>query len=496
MSEEIKKLLTKDIQVIAVICNQFGDTGKGKFSDYLASDWADVVVRGTGGNNAGHTVVVNNRQRIFHLIPAGITQDERGVINILGNGMVIDLQVLNQELDELESEGVSFKNLMVSKDAHVIMPYHIDHDKAKHQSQKEGGIGSTGRGIGPCYSDKIARYGIMVKDLFDKKQLKKRIKKASLSYPEQKIDADKVIKELEPFAERINPFVKDTVTEMRKFHSQGKKILLEGAQGILLSIEHGTYPYVTSSDCSLNGTASGAGLSAKDVDLPLGIIKFPMMTRVGAGPFPTELGGKESEKYCSNEEYVNSWELEHHNVPHEIIEDKAKYKHNDPKIIEMINSEDEFTQGVGLRLIAGEYGATTARPRRVGWTDAVAIRYAKQINGPFFVLTKVDCLSGSDNFKICYGYEDQEKKDNEKENKNNKEGNQITEEFSRDENFLRRVTPKYKTYDGFKEDISKITEYDKLPESLRQAIDDFEEFTGGKVVIVSVGPERDQTIVR
>ena len=283
--------LLKNVQTIAVICNQWGDTGKGKFSDYFASQWADVTARGTGGNNAGHTVVVNGKEKIFHLIPAGVTNDSLGKTTILGNGMVIDLAVLSSELDDLDKEGVSYNNLLISRDANVIMPYHINRDKAKHQSQKKGGIGSTGRGIGPCYTDKVARRGIMINDLFNRDRLVKKINKVREFYLEQKIDTENIIEQLKPYAERIEPFVRDTVAEMHNFMRGGKKILLEGAQGLLLSIEHGTYPYVTSSDCSLNGTASGVGLSAKNIDLSLGIVKFPFMTRVGAGPFPTELGG-------------------------------------------------------------------------------------------------------------------------------------------------------------------------------------------------------------
>jgi len=472
--------LLEGVQTLAIVCNQWGDTGKGKFSDYFASQWADVTARGTGGNNAGHTVVVNGKEKIFHLIPAGISNDSSGKITILGNGMVIDIPVLFQEIDELDAEGVSYNNLMVSKDASVIMPYHVNQDKAKHQSQKEGGIGSTGRGIGPCYTDKVARRGILIEDLFDRDKLSRKINVAKGIYLEQMINSDEIIDRLMPFAERIKPFVRDTISEMHMFMREGKKILLEGAQGLLLSIEHGTYPYVTSSDCSLNGTASGVGISAKMVDLPLGIVKFPFMTRVGAGPFPTELGDIKSEAYCAEEGHTKIDELVRYNIPHQVTEKGFRYKNNDKKILEMINSDDEFIQGIGIRLAAGEYGATTGRPRRIGWTDAVVAKYAVGINGPFMILTKSDSISGADQFKLCYGYEDKDR---------------IIGNFSRDERTLREISPEYKPYKGY-EDISGVRSYDRLPISLRQAIGDFEDFTHGKVVVVSVGADREETIVR
>ncbi len=472
--------LLKNVQTVAVICNQWGDTGKGKFSDYLAFQWADVSARGTGGNNAGHTVVINGKEKIYHLIPAGITNDSLGKTTILGNGMVIDLAVLFSELDDLDKEKTSYNNLMISKDANVIMPYHVNRDKAKNQSQKHGGIGSTGRGIGPSYTDKIARRGIMISDLFDKDRLVKKINKVRELYPEQEIDTENIIEQLRPYAERIKPFVRDTVTEMHNFMRNGKKILLEGAQGLLLSIEHGTYPYVTSSDCSLNGTASGVGLSAKAIDLPLGVVKFPFMTRVGAGPFPTELGGNISESYCAEDGHVKSDELREYNIPHEIDNGKIKYDWKDPKIVEMMNSKNQFAQSVGIRLAAGEYGATTGRPRRIGWTDAVAAKYAVGINGPLMLLTKADCLSESEEFKLCYGYT---------------EGSKSHTDFSRNEKFLRGVNPEYKSYQGYG-NISDVRNYEGLPKSLKKAVQDFEKFTFGSVVAVSVGPDREETIVR
>jgi len=472
--------LVKDKQIIAIVCNQFGDTGKGKFSDYFASHWADVIARGTGGNNAGHTIVVNGKQKIFHLLPSGITEDKNGKINILGNGMVIDIKALCEELKELEKENITYNNLMISKDAHVIMPWHVSQDRAKNMSQKSGGIGSTGRGIGPCYADKIARRGIKKSDLFDKEILEKKVNKIKQFYPEQNIDFSQVLQELSPCIEKIKPFVKNTIQEIHKLKEQGKKICIEGAQGLFLSIEHGTYPYVTSSDPSLNGTANGVGLNARDIDLTLGLIKFPFMTRVGAGPFPTELGAKESEDHCAQDGITLKAELKKYQIPHEEENGKIKYDPSHKKILEMINSQDSLIQGIGIRLAASEYGATTGRPRRTGWTDAILGKYARRINGPRFILTKVDSLAGAEKFGICYGY---------------KLNNNSFIEYDQDEKFLKQLVPEIKYYPGYK-NISQIKDFGSLPEGLKQAIEDFEDFTGGKVAIISVGPEREQTIVR
>lgn len=474
--------LLEGVKTVAIVCNQWGDTGKGKFSDYFANEWADVTARGTGGNNAGHTVVVNGQEKIFHLIPAGIVNDSRGQVTVLGNGMVIDPEVLCGELDELAREGITFNNLMVSRDAHVIMPYQVARDKARDKSQKGGGIGSTGRGIGPCYTDKVARRGITIGDLYERDKLARKINKVREFYPEQDFNKDDLIAYLVPFSQRLRPFVRDTVSEMHGFMRHGKRILLEGAQGLFLSIEHGTYPYVTSSDCSLNGTASGVGLSARMIDLPLGIVKFPFMTRVGAGPFPTEFGGSTSEAYCAQDSgNRKADELAKYGVNHVVSDDgKVRYDRKDPRIIEMMNSEDEMEQGVGIRLAAGEYGATTGRPRRTGWVDAVMGRYAVGINGPLMVLTKTDSIAGLREIKVSYEY---------------KNSSGSTNVFSRDENDLKGSKPVYTAYKGYG-DISDVRDYSRLPSSLQAAIKDYEIFTGGRVAVVSVGPDREETIIR
>ncbi len=508
--------LFRGYQTVAVICNQWGDTGKGKFCDLFSSEWADVIARGTGGNNAGHTVVINGKEKIFHLIPSGIFYDGNGKINMLGNGMVIDPKALCYELDELEQEGGTYENLMISKDAHVTLPFHKAFDKKRDASQKKGGIGTTGRGIGPTYTDKIARRGIMIQDLFNIDVLESKIEERLEYYETIKIgervkellenkktdptasdgylaeieksfkeinikhETERIIEELKPYSERIKPFVRDTVKELHSLHKQDKKILLEGAQGLLLSVEYGTYKYVTSSDPSLAGTIAGVGLSPVMVDIALGIIKYPFMTRVGAGPFPTELGGIESEEYCANPEINKEWELKKYSIPYEKEGRQINYERHHPTIMEMINSDNPFTKGIGIRLAAGEYGATTGRPRRTGWTDAVAAKYARKINGPFFILTKPDSIGGCDEFNLCFGYKD---------------GDVMHEEFDKDTDFLRRVIPVLKKYNGCP-DISEVRSHNDLPSSFKQSVKDFEGFTKGRVVIISNGPERDQTIIR
>lgn len=472
--------LLQGVQTIAVVCNQWGDTGKGKFSDYFASQWADVIARGTGGNNAGHTVVRDGKARVFQSLPAGIAYDDLGKINILGNGMVLDLRLLSEELHDLEKDRMSFRNLMISKDAHVIMPYHIARDKAHHQSQKDGGIGSTGKGIGPCYADKIARRGIRVGDLFDQDTLATKIKSAMALYPEQHLDVDEMMCQMAALAVEIKSLVKDTVVEMHEFMKQGKRILLEGAQGLLLSIEHGTYPYVTSSDSSLNGTASGVGLSARAIDLPLGIFKFPFMTRVGGGPFPTELGATLSEEHCADAAVTKASELKKLGIPHVSKNGHIHYDAHHPEIRRLMNSQEPFEQGVGIRLAAAEYGAVTGRPRRIGWADAVAAKYAVKLNSTSkIILTKTDAMAGADSFQICYGY---------------RKDSTTVSTFDRNPAALQAIRPSYKKYKGY-QDIGSVRDDQQLPTSLRRAIADFERFTESSAVMVSVGPEPDQTIV-
>lgn len=476
----LEELLTKDTQVIAVVCNQWGDSGKGKVVHALASG-VDVIARGTGGNNAGHTIIHQKKEYIFHLVPVGIVYDKEGKYNIIGNGTVVDLADFSSELRLLDQAGLSYNHLMLSLDAHVIMPYHLSRDKTRNQSQKDGGIGSTGKGIGPCYTDKTARIGIRIRDLFDPDNLAKKIARAAKYYPEQNVRVDEVMAQLAPFIPQIKELARDTVKEIQQFLRQGKRVLLEGAQGLLLSSEFGTYPYVTSSDPSLNGTATGVGLSAKDVDLPLGLIKFPFMTRVGGGPFPTELGGRLGREYCADETRTVDAELNRYGIPYTLGEKGVSYNPHDKRIVQLMNSSDLLVRAAGIRLAAGEFGATTGRPRRIGWTDAVAARYAVGINGPKMILMKPDCLAGMDEFCISYGYINDD--------------NSVETEFNRDSDFLERTEPELKGYAGYG-NISSIKNYQKLPATLRLAVEDFERFTGGQVVAISNGKEPEKVILK
>ncbi len=476
----LEQLLTPDVQVIAVTCNQWGDSGKGKIVHALAAD-VDVIARGIGGNNAGHTIFHHGKEYVFHLVPVGIVYDNLGKYNIIGNGTVVDLADFSSELRLLDQAGLSYNHLMLSLDAHVIMPYHISRDKVRNQSQKDGGIGSTGKGIGPCYTDKTARVGIRIRDLFDQDGLAKKIAKAAKYYPEQNIKIDEVMAQLSPFIPQVKELARDTVKELQQFLGQGKRILLEGAQGLLLSLEFGTYPYVTSSDPSLNGTATGVGLSARKVDLPLGLIKFPFMTRVGGGPFPTELAGRLGQEYCADETKKVQAELNRYGIPYTIGEKGVSYNPHDQRIVQLMNSSDLLVKAAGIRLTAGEFGATTGRPRRIGWTDAVAAKYAVGINGPKMILMKPDCLAGIGEFCISYGYINKD--------------NSVETEFNRDSDFLERTEPKLKGYEGYG-NISSTRTYQKLPATLCLAVEDLERFTRGQVVAISNGKEPEQVILK
>ncbi len=502
LEAEINDFL-RNAQFVATLCNQWGDSGKGKIAEMIAAYWSDVDARGSGGHNAGHSFYIDGKEVIFHLLPVGIVyqKEKKDKVSILGNGMVIDLKALNKEMDWMDKEGFPYDNLMISQDAHVIMPYHQVEDR-KQATQVGGKIGTTGRGIGPCYADKTARRGIRIGDLSDKSLVVDKINKLKQYYPDQKINTEELVEKLQPFIERIKQYVRNTNSEMQRLLEQGKKVQLEGAQGLLLSSEHGTYPYVTSSDCSLNGTASGVGLSAKDVDKALGLIKYPMMTRVGAGAFPSELGGWDSDDYCARGlEHDIFYEVEHYlrmpldldkirklqreNNEKELLEHKAKVydyiKAHREDVVKLMNLSDPFMKGVGIRLAAWEYGATTGRPRRIGWTDAIAAKYAVTINGPLFVLTKPDTLAGCEEFKICKGYETRR--------------GTIHTRFNREDKFLRSVNPLFDTYSGYS-DISEIRTYSDLPEYFIKSVREFEDFTRGKVVMISNGPEREQTILR
>jgi len=493
--------LLNNKKVVAVVCNQWGDTGKGKLVD-LISDWADVIVRGTGGANAGHTIIVGDQKFAFHLIPSGILRDVNGKTNVIGRGVAFDPRVLIEEINVLENNGIRVQNLKISHEAPLVLPFHLLLDRYKDQSEK---VGTTGRGIGPLYTDNVSRVGLFVNDLLNPELFKEKLEKyyetkslllkgmnknkvkKILSHnhllngyfynPKTLIDFDKLTKlYLENYAEQLAPFITNTGRLVQQAKKSGKNILLEGAQGILLSIDYGTTKYQTSSDCSIEGLAKGSGLKESDVDYVFGITKAFYMTRVGNGPFPTEFGGRKSEIYCSE--------------GHTETEEKAKYDN----IEDLLNSNNEFEQGIGIRLQGGEYGATTKRTRRNGWLDLVALKYAMKTNGPNLTLTKVDVLTGVNKIKLCVGY----KYLGEQINYGGKtlRKNDIITEFPRFSEVLYNCQPIYETYNGWNEDISGLKNYSELPSNVKKIVKKIEEFTEGNVDFISVGPDREQTIFR
>ncbi|MFH0978499.1 MAG: adenylosuccinate synthetase [Candidatus Woesearchaeota archaeon] len=460
-------------QTIAIVCNQWGDSGKGKFV-HLFSEWADIIARGTGGPNAGHTVVINDKTYIFHTIPSGILYDCAGKTNVMGPGMVIDLKGLGEELDTLDKERASYNHLVISNAANVILPQHKIRDGAAFASMAKGSVGSTGRGIGPCYADATARTGITLADLFDKDILAKKLRENLKNYPDlvDKLDVDEIIEEQLKHFERIRPFVRETHYLMNESLAAGKKILLEGAQGLLLSIMFGTTRYQTSSDCSIIGTAQGVGLNPAVVDLTLGIVKAPYMTRVGNGPFPTEFGGVLAEEYCADVSHNKKVELANYNLE------------------ALLRSPREFDQGLYARIKGNEYGATTGRPRRTGWIDLVALRYAAMINKSAkakradVIITKPDVMDEFDKIKLCVGYT---------------LGGVITTRFPHRSELLEQCAPIYVTMDGWKTPISDFRDYNEIKRkapNLANILFFIEEYAGVNIRSVSVGADNDQTIFR
>jgi adenylosuccinate synthase len=502
MHKESFEKFMADKQVVAVACNQWGDTGKGKLVDLL-SNWADIIIRGTGGANAGHTIVVNGKQHVFHLIPSGILHDQDNKINILGRGVAFDPRVVIEELNILAAAGLEIKNLKISHQAPLILPYHLLVDRISDQKQK---IGTTGRGIGPLYSDFTARHSLFVNDIFNKEifrnklikflELKKSIlnkidinqAKEILNHlhlengiyfdPENILNIDAIVEKYTgEYADRLRDYIIDLEKFVSQAQQEKKNILLEGAQGLLLSIDYGTTKFQTSSDCTIAGLAKGCGLRDDKVDYVFGITKAFYMTRVGNGPFPTELGGKKSEEYCDS--------------GHTKDEEVSQY--ND-QLKQLLVSEDPFQQGVGIRLLGGEYGATTGRTRRTGWLDLVALKYAMQFNGQNLTLTKVDVLSKVAKIKLATKYKYTGPEIFYAGQKLSP-GDEI-DFFPRFSEILYDCQPIYQEFSGWQEDISQIDEYDKLPEQVKDIIDFIEKYTGGRVDVVSVGPDREQTIFK
>jgi len=419
---------------VVVLGAQWGDEGKGKVVDIYTKQ-ADVVVRYSGGHNAGHTVVINGEKYILHLIPSGIMHKDK--YNIIANGVVVDPQALIEEMEDLKAKGIDFTGrLFISKRAHLIMPYHRIFDKFSENKKGSKKIGTTGRGIGPCYADKAARVGIRVCDLYDSEVLKEKIFQnveevneiASKVYNIETLDPQKIYDDYMRYAEVLAPFIAETSYLINKLAGEGKKIMMEGAQGTLLDVDHGTFPYVTSSNPTTGGAFTGTGLSPKYLTNVVAVTKA-YTTRVGSGPFPTEL-------------------------------------------------HDEM--GERLRKVGNEYGATTGRPRRCGWLDLVAMKYSKMLNGiDYIALTKLDVLTGIDTIKVCVGYEYQGK---------------ILETFPPEIKILENCTPVYREFAGWKEDLSKVKVYEELPENAKRYLDFIKDFLGIKYALISVGTDRSETI--
>jgi adenylosuccinate synthase len=413
---------------IVLVGAQWGDEGKGKATDLLG-DRVDYVVRYQGGNNAGHTVVIGDESYALHMLSPD-------VVPVIGNGVVIDPQVLLDEIDGLAARGVDCGKLLVSANAHLIMPYHRAMDKVSERYLGSSRIGTTGRGIGPAYADKIARVGIRVQDLFDpgilgkKLELVLRDKNQVLSkvYNRRGLDARAIAEEYERYAERLRPYVADTGLVLGRALDRGEVVLLEGAQATMLDVDHGTYPFVTSSSPTAGGACAGSGIGPTRITEVLGIVKA-YTTRVGEGPFPTELHGE---------------------------------------------------QGEWLRKTGGEYGVTTGRARRCGWFDAVIARYSTRVNGiTGYFLTKLDVLSGLEQVPVCVAYEVDGKRH---------------DEIPMTQTEFHHAVPVYEYFDGWWEDISKAQSFDDLPANAQNYITAVEQMIGAPVSAVGVGPRRDQTL--
>ena len=418
-----------------ILGTQWGDEGKGKITD-LYSETADVVVRYQGGNNAGHTIVVDGERFALSLIPSGVLYPQ--VTPVIGNGTVIDPGVLLDEMDELAERGIDPNRLRVSANAHVIMPYHKKMDMVLERFLGDQQIGTTKRGIGPAYLDKYSRFGIRTQDLFDPKifreklelNLKDKNRQLQKVYNQLPLEFDPIYEEYLGYADRIQDYVTDTSLLIWEAIRDDKSVLFEGAQGTLLDIDHGTYPFVTSSNPTAGGAATGSGIGPRDIDTVIGVAKA-YISRVGTGPFPTEL---------------------HDETGDRMIE------------------------------IGGEFGTVTGRRRRCGWLDAVALRYSVRVNGlSEIALTKLDVLSHFDPIKIAIAYDSLGER---------------YEEFPRQQRVLYNCAPVYEEHEGWSVDISDIRQYHDLPKAAQQYVERVEELAGVPITSVGVGPGRDATLMR
>ncbi len=421
---------------VAVIGAQWGDEGKGKIVDLLAQQ-SDVVVRFQGGNNAGHTLVVNGQKTILHVIPSGALHRDK--VCVIGNGVVLDAEVLLHELQELRQQGhlQNDSQLRISEQAHLIMPYHRAIDQARERMRGAGKIGTTGRGIGPTYEDKAARVGIRVIDLLEEDTFREKLEhniaeknvylRAILK--EQALDFEEIHRTYSGYREKLAPYVTDTGVLLDEMFRDGKNVLFEGAQGTLLDLDHGTYPFVTSSNTVIGGVCSGAGIGPRHIHEVIGISKA-YTTRVGSGPFPTELTGPEGEK---------------------------------------------------LRQDGDEYGATTGRPRRCGWFDAVAVRHAVRLNGlTGIALTKLDVLTGLPKIHVCTAYQ---------------AGARLLRHFPASLKVMESLEPVWEEFEGWQEPVSGARSVADLPANARRYMERLEELVETEIVIASIGPDRDQTIL-
>lgn len=420
---------------VVVLGAQWGDEGKGKATDQLGSR-VDYVVKFNGGNNAGHTVVVGDEKYALHLLPSGILSP--GCTPVIANGVVVDLEVLFDEIAGLNARGVDTSKLLISSSAHVIPSYNRTLDRVTERFLGKRQIGTTGRGIGPTYADKMNRVGIRIADLFDEKILRAKVEGALDQknqilvkiYNRRAALVDEIVEELVSYADRLAPMVADTSLVLNRALDEGKTVVFEAGQATMLDVDHGTYPFVTSSSAVAAGACTGAGVGPTRIDRVVGVIKA-YTTRVGEGPFPTEL-------------------------------------------------HDEW--GDRLRNVGGEFGVTTGRPRRSGWYDAVIARYAARVNAlTDFVLTKLDVLTGIENIPVCVAYDvDGVRHD----------------EMPVDQSAYHHARPIYEYLPGWEEDISSVRDFDDLPANARNYVLALEEMSGCRMSAIGVGPDREETIVR
>ena len=420
---------------IVIIGAQWGDEGKGKATDLLGHR-IDYVVKFNGGNNAGHTVVIGDQKYALHLLPSGILTE--GVVPVIANGVVVDIEVLFDELDALTARGVDVSKLRVSANAHIITHYHRTLDKVTERFLGKKQIGTTGRGIGPAYADKINRVGIRMQDLFDEGILRQKVEAALDQknhllvkvYNRRAILVDEVVETLLSYTERLRPMVCDTSLLLNQALDAGHTVLFEGGQATMLDVDHGTYPFVTSSSSTAGGASTGSGIGPGRIERVIGIVKA-YTTRVGAGPFPTEL----------------------------------------------FDASGEFLRAAGF-----EFGTTTGRPRRTGWYDAPIARYAARINGVTdFVMTKLDVLTGLDKIPVCVAYE--------------VDGVRVDEVPVSQSDFHHAV-PIYEEFDGWTEDLSAVREFDDLPANAQAYVLAVEAMSGCRISAIGVGPGRDAVVVR